>query len=222
MTKQEQFISTIAPIIQKYAKEYGYKVVSPIIAQACLESRYGESGLAKYHNYFGLKCGSAWKGPSVNMKTKEEYTVGILTDITANFRAYPNMVEGVKGYFDFVSSKRYANLKSAVTPDQYLLMIKNDGYATSSGYVNNNMKVVERYNLTQYDSEPEIHEVDYLVKITAKPSLFLRSSYSTASIPVLPKGLPEGMILKITHECEGWGKVGDIEGWVCLEYTKKI
>ena len=68
----KQFIETIAPIIQKYAKKYGYKVVSPIIAQACLESKYGFSGLAKYYNYFGMKCGSSWKGKSVVKDTKEE------------------------------------------------------------------------------------------------------------------------------------------------------
>ena len=152
-TEALAFIQTIAPIIQRYSAEYGYHVSSPIIAQACIESAYGQSGLAKYHNYFGLKCGSSWKGASVNMKTKEEYTVGTLTDIRANFRAYTNMDEGVKGYFDFISTKRYANLKTATSPTEYLTMIKTDGYATSSSYVNTNMKVVEKYNLTTYDAE---------------------------------------------------------------------
>ena len=56
------FIQTISPIIQQYAKQYGYKLASPIIAQACLESNYGQSKLASvYHNYFGMKCGTVWK-----------------------------------------------------------------------------------------------------------------------------------------------------------------
>ena len=67
----KDFISKIAPVVQKYAKQYGYKVCSPIIAQACLESGYGLSSLAsKYNNYFGLKCGSSWRGKSVNLQTK--------------------------------------------------------------------------------------------------------------------------------------------------------
>lgn len=148
----KNFISEIAPLIVAYAKKYGYKVASPIIAQACLESAYGTSGLAKYHNYFGMKCGTSWKGASVNMATKEEYTVGTLTDIRANFRAYESMDAGVKGYFDFISAKRYANLKTATTAEQYLEMIKADGYATSSTYVKNNMTVVNKYDLTQWDS----------------------------------------------------------------------
>lgn len=149
----QKFISDIAPYIVAYAKRYGYKVASPIIAQACIESAYGTSKLASmYHNYFGMKCGTSWKGASVNMATKEEYTVGTLTDIRANFRAYTSMDEGVKGYFDFISSKRYENLKTASSPIEYLEMIKADGYATSSTYVKTNMTVVDKYNLTSWDN----------------------------------------------------------------------
>ena len=147
----KDFIAKIAPIIQKEAKARGYQVCSPVIAQACCESRYGFSGLAKYHNYFGMKCGSAWKGPSVNLATKEEYN-SQLVSIRDNFRCYPGgMEEGVKGYFDFISTKRYANLKSATTPREYLERIKADGYATSSTYVNTNMNYILKHDLTKWD-----------------------------------------------------------------------
>ena len=151
-TQVKEFIEKIAPIIQKYAKKNEYKICSTVIAQACCESAYGTSSLGyKYHNYFGMKCGSAWKGASVNMKTKEEYTPGTLTSIKDNFRAYSSMEEGVKGYFDFISAKRYANLKTATTYRQYAEFLKADGYATSSTYVNTLCTIVEKYNLTQYD-----------------------------------------------------------------------
>lgn len=154
-TKQcKAFIAEIAPIIQRYAKKYGYKVVSPIIAQACVESAYGTSSLGyKYHNYFGMKCGSSWKGGSVNLKTKEEYTPGTLTDIKANFRTYANMEEGVIGYFEFIKAKRYANLKSANTPEEYLTFIKEDRYATSSSYVTTNMSCISMWDLQKWDGE---------------------------------------------------------------------
>lgn len=152
MGTQETFIMQIAPLIQKYAKLYGYKVASPIIAQACLESRYGQSGLAKYYNYFGMKAGKNYSGPSVKMKTKEEYQKGVLTEIYANFRTYPDMDAGVKGYFDFISTNRYANLKTATTAEQYLTFIKLDGYATSNSYVKSCMSVVNKYNLKMYDT----------------------------------------------------------------------
>lgn len=154
MTKVEQFVNKIAPIIQQIAAERGYLICSTTIAQAIIESRYGESGLAKYHNYFGLKCGSSWKGASVNMKTKEEYTVGTLTTIKDNFRAYPSMVEGVKGYYDFISTKRYTNLKTATSYTEFAQLLKADGYATSSSYVKTLTDTVAKYNLSRFDSVP--------------------------------------------------------------------
>lgn len=146
------FIREIAPLIQAEAKARGYQICSAVIAQACIESNYGKSLLsAKYHNYFGLKCGKAWKGASVNMKTKEEYVPGNLVSIRDNFRCYSDMPEGVAGYYSFIGTKRYENLKTATTALEYLQRIKADGYATSSTYVSTNMGVVNKYDLTKYD-----------------------------------------------------------------------
>lgn len=150
----KEFISRIAPIIQEEANKRGYKVCSPIIAQACIESGYDTSLLSyKFHNYFGMKCGSSWRGRSVNLKTKEEYTQGTLTTIRDNFRVYNNMEDGVKGYFDFISVKRYSNLKSSTSPEEYLQKIKADGYATSSKYVQTCMDCVYKYDLTKWDTQ---------------------------------------------------------------------
>lgn len=147
------FINQIAPLIQAEAKKRGYLVCSPVIAQAICESAANTSSLGyKYNNFFGLKCGTAWKGKSVNLTTKEEYKVGTLTTIKDNFRVYDSMAEGVAGYFDFISTKRYSNLKKARTPLEYLTMIKNDGYATSSTYVNTNMNIISKYDLSKYDT----------------------------------------------------------------------
>lgn len=149
------FVNRIGPIIVQEGQKRGYHVYSTIIAQAVIESRYGQSTLAsRYHNYFGLKCGTAWVltgKPSVVLKTKEEYTPGTLTTIKDAFRAYPDMISGVQGYFDFVSTKRYANLKTAVTFQQYAEFLKADGYATSSVYVNTLCNCVKQYGLAAFD-----------------------------------------------------------------------
>ena len=152
MTKND-FIKSIATNAKQVCSErgYGYAQYATCIAQACCESRYGFSGLAKYHNYFGLKCGSSWKGASVNMQTKEEYTVGSLVTIRDNFRVFSDMPSGVSGYYNFISSKRYSNLKTATTPREYLERIKADGYATSSTYVNTNMNYILKHDLTKWD-----------------------------------------------------------------------
>ena len=155
MTHKE-FIEVIAKYVIKYANDYGIKVHSPIIAQAILESGWGGSTLAsKYNNFFGLKCGGSWKGKSVNMATKEEYTVGTLTDIRANFRVYDSIEDGVKGYFEFINYSRYSNLKGVTNPEEYCRLIKAAGYATSSTYVTNLMRVIRDNNLTRFDGTQE-------------------------------------------------------------------
>lgn len=131
---------------------YGYKYPSAIIAQAVVESNYGKSILStKYFNYFGLKCGKSWRGKSVNMKTKEEYTAGVLTEISDNFRAFDDIFTGVMGYFIFIGYKRYNNLKTATSPRDYLVKIVADGYCTSTRYVNTCMSIIDEYELTKWD-----------------------------------------------------------------------
>lgn len=155
MTHNE-FISAVAGYVLKFAPSYGIQVHSPVIAQAILESGWGESKLAaSYHNYFGLKCGGRWKGRSVNLSTKEEYTAGTLTTIRDNFRVFDSMEDGIRGYFEFLNLPRYQNLRGIKDPETYLKTIRADGYATSSTYVENNMRIIRQYNLAAYDQEGE-------------------------------------------------------------------
>ena len=153
------FIEKIATYVKKYAGDYGIMVHSPIIAQAILESGWGRSTLAsEYNNYFGLKCGGAWNGKSVNMATQEEYEVGVMTDIRDNFRVFDSMEDGVKGYFDFINYSRYSNLKGVTDPEEYCRLIKEDGYATSSTYVDSLVRVIYDNNLTRFDNDEPINE----------------------------------------------------------------
>lgn len=164
--QQNNFINMVASLVIKYAPSYNIKVVSPIIAQAIIESCWGNSGLTKKaNNLFGIKCGSKWTGKSVNMKTQEEYTAGTLTDIKANFRAYDSLEASVHDYFEFTNTKRYQALKNCTTPRDYCEAIKAAGYATSSTYVNTLMHYIEVYDLTKFDN----FEVPETVDITPVP-----------------------------------------------------
>lgn len=150
---KQKFVDDIAKYVKKYASSYGISIHSPIIAQAILESGWGKSKLATdYHNYFGMKCGTKWAGPSVNMTTQEEYTAGTLTTIKDNFRVYDSMEDGIKGYFEFIQLPRYENLKGITDPQKYIETIRNDGYATSSTYVDSLVRIIKLYNLTSYDN----------------------------------------------------------------------
>ena len=157
MSRQEDFITEIAPYVQKYKGIFGFGVVSAIIAQACLESAYGSSDKAIYNNFFGLKA----KGNRVTCNTgtfkapsAEQNPDGSYTPIVCDWYAFQNMDLGVKGYFQFINSGPYTKAKVAKDPQSYLQALKDAGYATSKKYVENNMRVIETYNLTKYDGEP--------------------------------------------------------------------
>ena len=135
-TNQQKFVKDKYKLCNQIGVAYNNLCPIAVTAQACVESNYGRSTLSKeHHNYFGLKCGKYWKGNRVRYKTKEEYIQGQLTTIYAEFRAYNSMAEGVAGYYEFVDTKRYDNLKGITDPFTYIQNIKNDDYATSFQYV---------------------------------------------------------------------------------------
>ena len=154
MGKQEDFILSIVPYISSWVEYYHYGVVSAICAQACLESGYGTSDKARHNNYFGLK----YKGNRVTCysevfeaRSAEQLPDGTYVTIITNWYGFESINKGVQGYFQFIDSGRYDNAKKASDPRTYLQALKDAGYATSINYVDNCMKVIEKYNLTQYD-----------------------------------------------------------------------
>ena len=157
MTNQE-FINTIAPYMIKYAKQYGYKIVSSAIAQACLESAYGTSPKAKFHNYFGLK----YRPNRVNCNNgyfqaggSEQNPDGTYTPLpsTTAWYSFADMEHGCEGYYQFINISNYAAVKTATTPLMYLQAIKAAGYATSINYVQNVYNVIAKWGLEKYDKE---------------------------------------------------------------------
>lgn len=156
------FIEQIAKYVVKYAHSYGIAVHSPIIAQAILESASGTSELAmNAHNYFGLKYRKGRCKTCVGIYTKvgsEQNADGSYTSSSMEWCKFTDMENGVIGYFDFINIPNYSNLKGVTDPETYLRNIKADGYATSLNYVDNLMRVIEKYNLTQFDNEKK--EVD--------------------------------------------------------------
>lgn len=165
MTK-EQFIEEIAASVTKYCKEFGINpnCASAIIAQACLESGYGTSNKAKYNNFFGMKyrnarvtCNSGF----FNDGGSEQKANGSYVPISTDWYAFETLDLGVKGYFQFISIDRYSNLKTAKTDEEYLNLIKADGYATSLNYVTNLLNVINNNNLRRFNNMSNSSLVTY-------------------------------------------------------------
>lgn len=162
---QDQFIKEVAKYVQKHASKYGIKVHSPIIAQFCLESGYGTSNKVKKvlpngtiewrHNYVGLKWRNnrcAISNDYFEEGTSEQNSNGTYVGIKSKFFKFKSLEDCVIGYFQFTNISAYSNLKGVTNPQIYLENIKADKYATSIDYVQKNMNVIKKWNLTQYDN----------------------------------------------------------------------
>ena len=93
---QIDFIKMIGDAAVSYYKEYRI-LPSLTIAQAILESNWGKSGLSRdCYNFFGMKwvsgCGCDFK----EYKTKEQKKDGTYVTITARFRKYRSVSDGIK------------------------------------------------------------------------------------------------------------------------------
>ena len=153
MNKNE-FIPTIAPLVQAENKRRGYPLFSSVvIAQAICESGWGQSKIMmKANAIFGIKATSNWKGKVYNANTQECYDGVSYTNITACFRAYNSLAESISDYFDLITKlERYRKATVAETPLECITAIKNGGYATSPTYINTIMSIINSNDLTKYD-----------------------------------------------------------------------
>ena len=154
------FIERIAMCVQRYAPSYSIAVHSPIIAQAILESASGTSELAiRANNYFGLKFRAGRCSTCIGIYDKigsEQNKDGSYVSTSMQWCKFADMEGSVIGYFDFINTPNYANLKGVTDPRTYLENIRSDGYATSLKYADKVMAVIEKYDLTKYDKEVNI------------------------------------------------------------------
>ncbi len=155
-TKYMKFINSIKDSsIDNYEK---YNILPSItIAQAILESNWGESELsAKYNNLFGIKAHSSWKGDSVNIETSEYYDK-VITD---EFRAYKSKSESIKDHAKFLSENpRYKDVLNKHTYIEQAQALQDAGYSTVSDkdgnltYKNLLIQIIQQYNLQLIDSK---------------------------------------------------------------------
>ena len=176
---EEQAVAKIGELCKADSRKSGI-LASISAAQFILECGYGKSELAQNaNNCFGMKkslsgnswSGSTWDGKSIYTKTtKEEYTPGVLTEITADFRKYTNVEDSIADHSAYLlgamngSKKRYEGLAGCTDYKKAAQLIKDGGYATSSTYVEKLCSIIERWNLTQYDVKAESMDSYYRVR----------------------------------------------------------
>ena len=167
---QNAFIEYVGQLANEDMQKTGV-LASVTVAQACLESAYGQSELSlKANNLFGMKSSlsgntwaSEWDGKIYAKRTAEEYTEGEITYILADFRAYDNPAKSIKDHSDYLcgamngSKLRYEGLKGETDYKKAIQIIKDGGYATDSKYVDKIISLIEKYNLARFD-ESEVKD----------------------------------------------------------------
>lgn len=134
-----------------------YEIPASItLAQGLLESGAGNSYLAREaNNHFGIKCGSAWRGPYV-----------LRDDDARNekFRKYRSAAESYEDHSLFLKQPRYASLfkLSMKNYKGWAHGLKRCGYATNPRYGHLLVDLIERYDLDQFDHWKSVRrKVDY-------------------------------------------------------------
>ena len=173
------------------------------LAQGIIESNSGESNLAaNFNNHFGIKCKSDWKGETTNQDddTKQEC-----------FRVYPSAIYSYIDHSNFIKTRpNYAPLfeLDPVDDSAWAYGLKKAGYATASDYPKKLLKVIDDYELSQYNFPELANEKDsavteapatHLIQYdTTKPSLNKISGIETVSPSLKSAPIPVNSLTTIT------------------------
>lgn len=156
--QHSKFLKTIKPAAIKAGKKYGV-LPSVIMAQAAIESNYGNSNLSrKYYNYFGIKADL--NQPSVSMPTAEYNESGQKYYIISKFVRYSSIEDsldhnasllrhGIDGASDYYKGTWVENNNRDFHNSTYALR----KYATAPNYSTALDHVIEIYDLNLYDAK---------------------------------------------------------------------
>ncbi|NBT08044.1 MAG: hypothetical protein EBS98_04515 [Chitinophagia bacterium] len=116
------------------------------LAQGIIESNSGESNLAlNFKNHFGIKCKTDWKGETTYQDDDAKQEC---------FRVYPNSNASFIDHSNFLKNRpNYAPLfeLDPVDDSAWAYGLKKAGYATASDYPKKLLKVINDFELSQYN-----------------------------------------------------------------------
>ena len=218
MTEKE-FVSYIGPLAADNMKRTGI-LASVTAAQAILESGYGSTVLAvKANNLFGMKATlsgnnwpSEWDGQIYTKETKEQDKNGKEYTVTAAFRKYASHAASIKDHSDYLagakngSALRYDGLIGEKNYKTAIIIIKNGGYATDTQYIEKICNIIQRWDLTQYDTAGRSETVNIIENIVTKSDCYKAGQTITVKGLMLHSvGCPQP---KASAFINNWNKAG--------------
>ena len=147
----EDFINAIKESALTCQKTDGIPA-SFTIAQAALESGWGESRLTREsNNLFGIKADPGWTGERTRIATTE-YVAGVARTVDAWFRKYPNWQASILDHAKFLKEARYAAAFKSGSGVTFGYAIASAGYATDPSYGTKIARVIHTHGLANLDA----------------------------------------------------------------------
>ena len=129
------YINYLLPTALTVANDKGFKpcMVFACLSQGALETGWCGSDIMVQNNApFGVKW--TGNGKYYECRTKEQDKNGVHY-VTAKFRAYDTLYDGVLDYFNLISSGRYKDTLNCVYVQDVIKVLKQNGYATDISYI---------------------------------------------------------------------------------------
>jgi len=160
---QQRFIDMAGESARPSQSEYGVPA-SVTIAQAILESGWGESGLAKKaKNYFGMKCHDGETGPiAVDCVKTDTWECDAKNcwDTKAWFRVYDSVADSFSDHGrNLHENSRYAKaFDHTDDADAFIREVHKAGYATDPKYTDKIIGLMKEFDLYRFnESLPAKH-----------------------------------------------------------------
>ncbi|MDR3723285.1 MAG: glucosaminidase domain-containing protein [Terracidiphilus sp.] len=155
--QQNAFFKSIVPAAQAAQRKWCVPV-SVTIAQAILESGWGQSALArKAYNFFGIKAAAHAAPDGYAEFPTKEFVDGRRVSEMARFARYASPAEGFAAHAVLLATTvRYKPAMAvAADPYKFCVQIQKCGYSTNPAYAEELWTLIERFDLTQYDIKPD-------------------------------------------------------------------
>lgn len=155
--EQNAFFAKTVPAAQYSQRSFGVPA-SITLAQAVLESGWGRSRLAvECNNYFGIKAAHNAAPDTYEEFHTAEFENGKKVVVLADFLRFPSVALGFGAHGRLLAlAPRYRPAMALRNdPARFADALYTCGYSTNFFYSRSLIALVNEFDLTQYDREPE-------------------------------------------------------------------
>ena len=150
------FIKTYGPAMIEATK--GTPLLPSVkLAQAALETGWGEHVIGSANNMFGIKAAGSpneyWDGSKVTAGTSEYYG-GKRGSYQKSFRKYDSYKDSIMDHSRLLLKQpNYQGVRDATTPEDQARALAAGGYATSPTYADKLISIINKYNFKSLDQQ---------------------------------------------------------------------